>query len=103
MMIVHIDRHLLARLAMQHRKRGLHIHEIAILGARAQQRSDHAFLVVLAAEVVVEDGEEGDGVDGERAWGTAGGGRVYCIDMSGRKNEGLLREGRRCVSWSLEV
>lgn len=63
-MIFHIHRHLLTRLAMQHCERGLHIHEIAIFGTCAQQGADDAFLGVLATEVVVEDGEEGDGVDG---------------------------------------
>lgn len=65
MMIIHIHRHLLARLAMQHRERSLHIYKIAILGARGQQGSDDTFLGVLTTEVVVEDGEERDGVDGE--------------------------------------
>lgn len=62
-MVVHIDRNLLARLRMQHRKRSAHRDGIVALVACAEERADDALLGVRAAEVVVEDGEERGWVD----------------------------------------
>lgn len=75
-MVLHIHRHLLARLAMQHCEGATHLHRLRLPHARgtdahAQERTDDAVLVVFAPEVVVEDGEEGNGVDRYCCWCSA--------------------------------
>lgn len=56
-MILHIYRHLLAGLAVQHRKGAPHFHSLRIVGAGAgtdaEECADDSVLVVFAAEVVV--------------------------------------------------
>lgn len=73
--VLHINRNLLARLAMQHRKRAPHFNGLrfAYTAATAdtEESSDDAILVVLATEVVVQDGEERDGMDGHCCWCSA--------------------------------
>ena len=62
-MVLHIDGNLLVRLAVQNSKRGSHFYFVFI--SDTKERSDNPFLGIGAAKVVVEDGEEGDGVDGD--------------------------------------
>jgi hypothetical protein len=64
--VVHIDRHLLTRLRMQHRECGAHRDGIVAFISCAEERANDALLGVCAAEVVVEDGEERCWVDGDR-------------------------------------
>jgi len=60
-MIVHINRHLLVRLTVQHSERGSNFNFIIV--ARPKKRANHSVLAVRSAKVVVEDGEQRDGVN----------------------------------------
>jgi hypothetical protein len=65
--VLHVDRDLLFVLAMQHSERGPDVDLGVVWRAGAQKRADYPRLLVIAAEVVVEDREERDGVDGDTA------------------------------------
>lgn len=61
--VLHIDSDLLVRLAMENSKGRSDFYFVVI--ADTKESSNDALLGVCAAEVVVEDGEEGNGVDGD--------------------------------------
>lgn len=59
--IFHVDRDLLARLAVQHREAIVHLD--LRLSARPNERSDHTILFIFPSQIVIQDGEERDRMD----------------------------------------
>lgn len=68
-MVLHIDGDLLVRLAMENSKGRSDFYFVFIPDAK--EGSNDTFLRVGSAEVVVEDGEEGNGVDSDIGWGAS--------------------------------
>ena len=64
--VLHVDGDLLVRLAVQYRERGPDLN--LGLVTRPKESTNDALLRVISAQVVVKDGEEGDGVDRHFRW-----------------------------------
>lgn len=64
--VLHVDGDLLVRLAVQYCERGPDF-DLGLV-TRPKEGTDDALLRVISAQVVVEDGEEGDGVDRHFRW-----------------------------------
>jgi hypothetical protein len=85
-MIIHINRHLLVRLTVQHSERGSNFDLIIV--ARPKKRANHSVLAVRSAKVMVEDGEQRDGMncDIDRCASVSREFRSVCKKFSDGKN-----------------